>query len=239
MYSVGCLTRTMFFLDSSMDALAAVLLLFSIFKLMMVIFFYSFLCLFHRYRQKHADLRSNTMNDLTRWRHSSSFDSSSENLPKKILISPPITNPDDLHHSVDNDFTEKRRIIHNDYETQSSNKRVQSPAMILSPPTSQHLSLSTCEEQTLRKLSSISEKTEKTETDESEPDLLRAKHYHSKRKAIITPLQVKQSLPPPLPKKLPAIKNRRKTAGDEENDNDSGMLNNGKTKNEKSSSIRL
>ena len=226
MYSVGCLTRTMFFLDSAMDALAAFLLLFSIIKLLIVIFFYSFLCLFYHYRQKNSDVQSNSANDSSRWPHSSSFDSSSESLPKKMLISSPLTNSDHQHHSIANDYTEKRRIIHNEYDLQSSNKRVQSPAMLPSEPIPStmisNLSPDSGEEQASRKLSSISEKTERTGTDESEPDLLRVKHYHSKRKAIITSLNAKQ--PPPLPKKLPTIKNRRKTTGDEENDNDSGIV---------------
>jgi hypothetical protein len=205
-----------------MDALAAILLLFSLIKLLIVIFFFSFLCLYYRYRQKHPEINPNSMNDSSRWRHSSSFDSSSsENLPKKILISSPITNQNDQ----ENDYIEKRRVIHNDYDSHSPNKRVQSAAIILPGPTQLNTNLSTpsFEQQAARKLSSISEKTEKTETDDSEPDLLRIKHYNPKRKAIITPVHAKQPPPPPpLPKKLPTIKNRRKIVRDE--DNDSGIF---------------
>lgn len=227
MYSVGCLTRTMFFLDSSMDALAAFLLIFSIIKLLIVIFFYSFLCLFYHYRHKDSDGQSNSGNDSSRWHHSSSFNSSSESLPKKMLISSPLTHPDHQRHSIEKDYTEKRHIIHNDYDLQSSNKRVQSPPMLLSAPVPSTIISSpppeSCEEEASRKLSSISEKTERTGTDESQPDHLRVKHYHPKRKVINTPINAKQQ-PPPLPKKLPMIKNRRKAIGDEENDNDSGMI---------------
>ncbi len=226
MYSVGCLTRTMFFLDSCMDTLAAILLLFGLLKLLIVIYFYSFLCIYQRYRRKHPEINPQSMNDSTRWRHSSSFDSSStDNLPKKILISSPMTNPNEQNHH-ENDYVEKRRVILNEYDSQSPNKRVQSAAMILPapPPPSQsnnHLTSPSYEQQTLRKLSSISEKTEKTETDDSDPDILRIKQYNSKRKAIIT--AVNQRQPPPLPKKLPTIKNRRKIGRDEENDHDSGI----------------
>jgi hypothetical protein len=220
MFSIGCLTRTMFFLDSSMDALAAILLLFSIIKLLIVIFFFSFLCVYQRHRRKHPEINPNSMTDSSRWRHSSSFDSSSsDNLPKKILISSPMTNQD----KHENDYVEKRHVILNDYDSKSPNKRVQSAAMILPEPTqlTKDLSTSSFEQQASRKLSSISEKTEKTETDDSEPDLLRIKHYNPKRKAIITPVQTKRP-PPPLPNKLPIIKNRRKVVRDEEND--SGIL---------------
>ena len=228
MFSVGCLPRTMFFLDSCMDALAAVLLFFSIIKLLIVMFFYSFLCIYQRNRRKYRDSDPHSMNNSSDWRHSSSFDASStENLPKKILISSPVTRRDDIAHQ---EFAEKRRVILNDYDAQTLNKRVQGAAVLLplsssTSPTSSasSKSLTTSHEQnTLRKLSSISEKTERTETDESEPDLRRVKPLHAKRPAIITSAQQKRS-PPPLPNKLPIIKHRRKIAGDDENDNDSGQ----------------
>ncbi len=218
MYSVGCLTRTMFFLDSCIDILAYILLFFSLIKLFIVIFFYSFLCIYQRHRQKHHP----TMTDSSHWRHSSSFDSSSsDNLPKKILLTSSMTN----QHENDNQYVEKRRVILNDYDSHSPDKRVQNAPMILAPPipsSNNHLSTPSYEQQTSRKLSSISEKTEKTETDDSEPDLLRIKQSNSKRKAIITAVNQKQ--PPPLPKKLPNIKNRKKIVRDDENDNDSGIV---------------
>ncbi len=232
MFSVGCLTRTMFFLDSCMDALAAILLLFSLIKLLIVIYFYSFLCLYQRYRRKHPETNHPSMNDSTRWRQSSSFDSSStDNIPKKILISSPMTKHDDKNNR-ENDYIEKRRVILNEYESQSPNKRVQSAATILLPPppppsnNNKNLTTPSFEQQTLRKLSSISEKTEKTETDDSEPDLLRIRQFNSKRKAIITAVNKKPPPPPPppLPKKLPTIKNRKKIVRDDENDNDSGIF---------------
>jgi len=226
MFSIGCLTRTMFFLDSCMDALAATLLLFSLIKLLIAIYFYSFLCIYRRYRKKHPEINP----DPDRWRHSSSFDSSStDNIPKKILISSPITNKDDnnTNNNHENDYIEKRRVILNEYDSQSPNKRVQCAAPILIPPpplNNNNLSAPSYEQQTMRKLSCISEKTEKTETDDSEPDLLRVKQYNPKRKAIITAVNQNQPpRPPPLPKKLPIIKNRKKIVRDDENDNDSGI----------------
>ena len=238
MYSVGCLTRTMYFLDTSMDALALILLFFSVVKLFLVMFFYSFICLHQRSERKDSDGHPQLMDHSPKWRHSSSFDSSSsDNLPKKILISPPMT-------THEHEFIEKRRVIQNDYDSQMPKKGVQSAAPMLPPPppplpppalpstsssasssssTTNHNLASACHEQQVsRKLSSISEKTERTETDDSEPDLLRLKHHHQTRKAIVTPVQQKQTPAPPLPKKLPIIKNRRKTEGDDENDDDSG-----------------
>ncbi len=225
MYSVGCLTRTMYFLDICMDALAYILLAFGLIKLLIVIFFYSLLCVYTRYRKKHPENNHHLMSDSPPpWRHSSSFDSSStENIPKKILLSPPITkqNVNDNH---DHQYIEKRRVILNEYDSQTPNKRVQNAPTILSLPLNNNLSTSTDEQQNiLRKLSYISEKTEKTETDDSDPDILRIRQYDSKRKAIITAVSQKRQ-PPPLPTKLPTIKNRRNIVRDDENDNDSGTL---------------
>ncbi|CAF1223168.1 unnamed protein product [Adineta ricciae] len=221
MFSIGCLTRTMMFLDDCMDALAYVLLFFSLLKLFIVIYFYSFLCIHQRHQRKHLDNSRQSINDPSQWRHSSSFDSSSsENLPKKIpFSSPAMTN----HH--DNDFVEKRRVILNDYDSHLPDKRVQNAAPILSLPilhSTAALSTPSFEQQALRKLSSISEKTERTETDDSEPDILRIRQYNSKRKMIITAVNQNQQ-PPPLPKKLPTIKNRHKPIGDDEIDQDSGV----------------
>ncbi|UJR37424.1 hypothetical protein I4U23_030127 [Adineta vaga] len=221
MYSVGCLPRTMLFLDDCIDALAYILLFFSLLKLFIVIYFYSFLCVHQRHRRKHLENSRQSINDPSQWRHSSSFDSSStENIPKKVLLSPSMTN----HHF--NDFVEKRRVILNDYDSHSPDKRVQNAAPILSLPilsSNNTLTSPSFEQQTLRKLSSISEKTEKTETDESEPDLLRVKQYNSKQKIIITSANQNYQPPPPLPKKLPNIKNRRKPIGEDEVDPDSGV----------------
>jgi hypothetical protein len=224
MYSIGCLTRTMFFLDSCMDALASILLFFGLIKLLIVIFFYSFLCIYQRERQKHPENNHHLMNDPSpQWRHSSSFDSSTENIPKKILLSPTMTNQN-INNNHHHEFIEKRRVVLNEYDSQSPNKRVQNAPLILSPPLINDPSTPSDEQQQiLRKLSSISEKTEKTETDDSEPDLLRGKQYNPKRKAIITAVNQKRQ-PPPLPKKLPTIKNRRNIVREDDNDNDSGSL---------------
>ncbi|CAF5222127.1 unnamed protein product, partial [Rotaria magnacalcarata] len=91
-------------------------------------------------------------------------------------------------------------------------------------PISSKLSTPSYESQVSRKLSSISEQTEKTETDDSEPELLHIKQYNSKRKAIITAANEKDKQPPPLPTKLPMIKNRKRIARDDDNDNDSGSF---------------
>ena len=194
----------MFFLDSSMDSLAAVLFFFSIVKFFIVLFFYSFLCLHHhRYREKPRDHQHQQQSPIAHsgeWRHSSSFDSSSsssDNLPKKLLISSAVP-----------DLIDKRRVILNDYDSQYPSKRVQDAPALVRAPSPKDLQ----EQNLLRKLSSISEKTEMTETDESNPDLLRMKNDKAKRPAIIT------AIPPPLPKKLPIIKHRKKLLGEEEND---------------------
>ncbi|CAF4549875.1 unnamed protein product [Rotaria sp. Silwood1] len=234
MYSVGCLTRTMFFLDSCMNVLASILLLFSLIKLLLVIYFYSFLCMYEQYRQKHHKNNSHLINESSHWRNSSSFESSSsDNLPKKILLSSAVTNQDKITNH-DNEYIEKRRIVLNEYDSQLPNKRVQNAAMILPPPPppplppplNNNISAPPYEQQVSRKLSAISEKSERTETDDSEPDLLRTKQYNPKRKAIITAVNQKQKQPPPpppLPKKLPMIKSRRKIGRDDDNDNDSGV----------------
>ena len=222
MYSIGCLTRTIFFIDYCMDSLSIILLLFSLIKLLIIIFFYSFIYIYQRYKKKYLSSNNrNSMIDSTHWRHSSSFDSSSnENLPKKLLLTSSTSIPIKQDNQK-NDFIEKRHIILNDYDTQSPTKRVQNAPTILSPATFDNNNNTPISiQQTLRKLSSISEKTEK---DDSEPDLLR---YNSRRKAIITAInQNSKSLPPPppLPKKLPIIKNRKRIVGDDENDNDSGI----------------
>ncbi|CAF0903615.1 unnamed protein product [Rotaria sordida] len=236
-YSTGCVIRTMFFLDSCMGVLASILLLFSLIKLLIVIYFYSFLCIYQRYRQKHPKNKSHLINESHHWHHSSSSESSStDNLPKKILLSSVMTNQDKITNH-DNEYVEKRRIVLNEYDSQSPNKRVQNAAMILPPPPPpppplplsliNNISAPPYEQHMSRKLSSISEKSERTETDDSEPDILRIKQYNPKRKAIITAVNQKQKQqqppPPPLPKKLPMIKNRRKIGRDDDNDNDSGV----------------
>ncbi|CAF4802471.1 unnamed protein product [Rotaria sp. Silwood1] len=218
MFSIGCLTRTMYFLDTWMDVLAYILLFFSLLKLFIVLFFYSFLCLYQKYRLKN---NRHYINDSSVWRHTSSVDSSSgDNLSKKNLMSTTITN-DDVDDNHYNDYIEKRRVMHNEYESSSSplNQQIQNTSLISSSLLNNNYNtgLTTTDEQyTSRKLSSISERTEKSETDDSEPDLLRLKQYIPKRKAIITPVQQKQYL-----SSLPIIKNRRKIIRDD--DNDSGV----------------
>ena len=208
MYSIGCLTRTMFFLDSTMDALAYTLLFCSLIKLFIVLFFYSFLCLYRQYRQNRLKKKRHLTNDSSAWRHSSSFDSSSmDNLPKKLLVS---TNQDEH----ENEYVEKRRVILNDYESSSTPNKQVYTTTIVSPSSLNNNELITYyEPHASRKLSSISEKTEKTETDDSEPDLSRLKFYKPKRKVIITNVHQKYHPPP-----LPIIKSRRKIIRDDDND---------------------
>ncbi|CAF0949574.1 unnamed protein product [Rotaria sordida] len=222
MFSIGCLTRTMYFLDSWMDILAYILLFFSLIKLFIILFFYSFLCLYQKHRLKK---NRHSINDSFIWRHSSSLDSSlADNLSKKALMSTTITN-NDIDDNHDNNYIEKRRILPNEYEPSSSSPSNQQRlnTSIISPSSfnNNNNELTTSYEQyTSRKLSSISERTEKSETDDSEPDLLHLKHYNPKRKAIITAVHQKQYLTP-LQKQLPIIKSRRKIIRDD--DNDSGV----------------
>lgn len=146
MFSIGCLTRTLYFLDSCLDALAFVLLIFSLIKFFLILFFYSFICLYKKDQRKDStDLKQQhkryNYDDSSLWKHSSSFDSSSnENLTKKPLLLP--------------------KIIHqeNDYQhetIQSSNDN--QPVIYY-------------EQQPTRKLSLI---LEKTENDENESDTIR------------------------------------------------------------------
>jgi hypothetical protein len=201
MFYVGCLTRTIFFLDACMDALAYTLLFFSLIKLFIIIFFYSFLYVYRRQRQKRVKKNFHFNDDSSIGRYSSSFDSSPpvDNLQRKTFISPIIT---------DQDENENRRILHNEYETS-----------IISPSNE----LPTYYEQNVpRKLSSISEITEKTETDDSESDLSHVQYFKPKRKAIITTIHQKPS-PPVYPKRKPIIKNRRKIIQDDDNDSGSEL----------------
>ncbi|CAF3708230.1 unnamed protein product [Rotaria socialis] len=231
-YSVGCLTRAMSFLDSCMDVLAYILMFFSLIKLVIITYFYSFLCIYQRlkgYHHRYHPKKSKLMNESLPWRHSASFDSSSpDDMPKKIFA---IANQDKITNN-DNNYVEKRRIILNEYDSQSANKRVENAATILPAaslslslpmPISSKLSTPPYDQQVSRKLSSISERTEKTETDDSEPELLRIRQHNSKQKAIIAAANEKDKQPPPLPTKLPMIKSRKRIARDDDNDNDSGV----------------
>ncbi|CAF2514093.1 unnamed protein product [Rotaria sp. Silwood2] len=228
MFNIGCLTRTMYFLDSWMDALAYILLFFSLIKLFIVLLFYSFLCLYQKHRLK---TNRHLINESSVWRHSSSLDSSSgDNLSKKVLMSTTMTNnddDDDVNNNHDNDYIEKRHVMPNVYESSSSssplnqrtqNTTINSPSSLLN--NNNNGLMTSYEQYTSRKLSAISERTEKSETDDSEPDLLRLKHYIPKRKAIITAIHQKQYLPS-LSKQLPITKSRRKII--REDDNDSGV----------------
>ncbi|CAF4694910.1 unnamed protein product [Rotaria socialis] len=228
MYSIGCLTRTMFFLESWMDVLAYILLFFSLIKLFIVLFFFSLLCLYQRNGRNRLKNNRNLINGSSAWRHSLSVDSSSgDNLSKAVLMPTTIINNDE-HGNV-----EKRSVIQNEYDTaaaaaaaatssSSSNQRTQNTSMILPPSSAAYNNALAIayEPYASRKLSSISERTEKSETDESEPDNTRLKNLNSQRKAIITSVYPKQYLPL-LSKQLPIVKSRRKHV--REDDNDSGV----------------
>lgn len=193
MYSVGCLTRTMYFLDSCLDALAYVLLFFSLIKFFLVLFFYSYLCIYHSDR-RHWNKSRPLADDRSTYRYSSSFESSSpETQPKKVRIVS-THDDDDQQQQQQNDYVEQRRMITEDCDQPR--------------PTTAFYQTEFYEPRSSRKLSSISEKTEKTETDDSEPDLLRLKHYKSRRRPIITA----------VPKHR-----RRVVHADDEYENDSGQ----------------
>jgi uncharacterized protein YneF (UPF0154 family) len=205
MFYVGCLTRTMFFLDACMDALSLVLLFFSLIKLFIIIFFYSFLCLYRIQRQKQLKKNPHLNDDSSTCRYSSSFDSSTDNLPKKTFIPSTMISEDEN----ENEYVENRRVLLNEYDLSS-----------LSPPNTSRISPSNgsiiyYEQNPLRKLSSISEKTEKTETDESESDLLYSK---SKREPYFITTIDQSHYPPVLPKKLPIIKVRKKFIRNDDHD---------------------
>ncbi|CAF4608636.1 unnamed protein product [Rotaria socialis] len=79
-YSVGCLTRAMSFLDSCMDVLAYILMFFSLIKLVIITYFYSFLCIYQRlkgYHHRYHPKKSKLMNESLPWRHSASVERSS------------------------------------------------------------------------------------------------------------------------------------------------------------------
>ena len=101
MYSVGCLTRTMYFLGSCVDALAYVLLLFSLIKFFFALFFYSFSCIYHNDR-RHWNKSRVLADDRSTYRYSSNIESSSpETQPKKVRIVS--THDDDDNQQQQND----------------------------------------------------------------------------------------------------------------------------------------
>ena len=210
MFSVGCLNPTMFFLDSWMDALSYILLFFSLIKLFIIIYFYSFLCLNYQYRQKRLDKKNRDfINDSSMYQHSSSFNSSSaENVPKRILMSSTRTNQDESDNS-DHEYIDNRRVLLDDYDSSITPTKQTYTTTIISPSSFDNDGLTTYYEQHgSRKLSSISERTEQNETDETESDPLRLRLYKPKRKVIGRNIQ----------QKLPIIKKRRTILREDEND---------------------
>lgn len=165
MYSIGCLTRTMYFLDASMDALAYVLLFFSLIKLFIVIFFYAYQCINLKQSSWTKGNRENEINQFTDPDSSSEAFNQIENERRhNDYVDQQDIRFDDEHLLNDN-HNSPRSYSRSFYQTEIYN------------PTD------------VRKLSSISERTEKTETDDSEFDLLRQqKPPINKRRAIITPV---------------------------------------------------
>jgi hypothetical protein len=133
-------------------------------------------------------------------------------VPKKTRISSLIANQDENENDD------------NEYDLSLPNKRIENPSTrISSSSLNNNGSTIYYEKQPLyRKLSSISEKTEKTETDDSETDLSRLYYYKPKQRTMIPTIHLKQ-YPIPSPKNLPIIKARRKIVRDDDNDNDSGI----------------
>ena len=161
MFYIGCLTRTIYFLNACLDSLSFVLLFFSLIKLFIIIYFYSFLCLSHGKRKDQSKRNREFYDDSSVWRHSSSFESSSatDNQPRRSLILPRMNSQEENN---------------NEYETTIVSSTYSPPQQRIqkivndSPP------------RVSRKLSVISEKT-----DDSDPDLLR----NPKRKPWITTIQ--------------------------------------------------
>ncbi|CAF4084322.1 unnamed protein product [Adineta steineri] len=224
MFSVGCLIRTMYFLDYSMDTLAYISLFFSLIKLFIVLFFYSFLCIHYQDRRNRLRYNYQPSNESQLRHQLSSYDSSStENLPRKPRIPTTMTDQDD----DDDKFLERQYVSSNTYGSSSpspssSNKRIQNASTIIVPALMDNNDLIAYYEKqnASRKLSSISEKTEKTETDDSESDNLRLKYYKQKP---ITSIDHDKQYRSTLLRKLPPITPRRKIQQDDDNDNDSGV----------------
>ena len=152
-----------------MDSLAFVLLFFSLMKFFIIIFFYSYLGLNQKHRNKRLESSSHLIEDDSIWRHSSSFNSSPTDTSQRKHFVLPSIKTDEENQS--------------EYHCSSS------------PPNSP------------RKLSAISERTERNEPDEI--DLSRSRYYQPKHSGYITTI---------VQRKYPPIKTRRKF---DEND-DSG-----------------
>jgi hypothetical protein len=114
-----------------------------------------------------------------------------DNIPKTTLISSLIANQDE---NENND---------NEYDLSLPNKRIENTSTrISSSSLNNNGSTAYYEKQPVyRKLSSISEKTEKTETDDSETDLSRLYYYKPKQRTMIPTIHLKQ-YPIPSPKIL-------------------------------------
>jgi hypothetical protein len=164
MYNIGCLTITMDFLNSCMDALSSVLLTFSLIQLVIVLFFYAYLCIYQHEHRKHA--QSLTSNHLSTHHRSSSFDASStESLPKMVR---PISFENDEHD-------DNEQQCHTSTNDEYFSTTIVSPTVLIDPLDLYALN-------STRKLSSI---TERTETDESESDGSHLKLYAHKRNRLV------------------------------------------------------
>ncbi|CAF0989113.1 unnamed protein product [Didymodactylos carnosus] len=245
LYTTGCLIRTIDFLNIHMDVMAYFLLFVSILKLFIVIYYYTYLCIRQRYRKNRQKLLGN--GNLNGWQ-SSSYESSTENIPKKFLTK---NVEDDYNDEMnENDYGKKsHRKQQLPYVLDNSGKRYETTITIPKRSPTEQLSATAnvYDQQQLssansRKLSSISEKTEKTETDDSDGDLRTKRAYYDQQKQsnnknirkgnlARATLNFNQKLPPPInSKKISFVKNRRilgnkilTNNNDEDDDNDSGV----------------
>ena len=212
MFSVGCLTRTIYFLNTCMDALAFVLLFFSLIKLCIILFLYSYLCIHENDRRKRWPKTSSPLPCDPKIRQHSSPDGS----PKKVRVAFALSDTDDYdeHRLLDN-----RSVMPNDYDISSNLSTL--TATIVSPNYANVTGpgAASCEQPALWKLSSIMEVPERTETDDSEPDLPRPRQNSWKTTITAIP---KRRHPPPLPRQMPVTINWRSHGRDDEYANDSG-----------------
>ncbi|CAF0933800.1 unnamed protein product [Didymodactylos carnosus] len=248
LYTTGCLIRTIDFLNIHMDLMAYFLLFISILKLFIVIYYYTYLCIRKYYRKHHQKVFGNkSMNGC----QSSSYDSSIENLPKTFLS----RNIEEVYNDEMNENNYSKKTQHqkqqSPYVLDSSGKRYETSVITIPKryPSEQltAAAVNVYEQQQSsssnpRKLSSISEKTEKTETDDSDADLKAKRIYYEQQKHSNRNIR-KESLTRAMPnynqkmtpsinsKKISAIKSRRThrnkipTSNNnyEEEDNDSGV----------------
>ena len=216
MFSIGCITPTMVFLDASMDALAYILLFSSLLKFLIILFFYTFLYVYHRNRSKQTEKGRPSLKDSSTFRYSTSSDSpSQDNLSKKSLLSSAVTN----QGVSDKEYIEKRRATSNKYESSLINQQTQNTTRVSTSPVNNKKRTSSYDQYKLRRLSPISERTERSEDDDSEPEHLRVRYYRPRSNSIALP-SGKYLYPSVVPSTSPTIKTRRMSP--QVDDRDSG-----------------